>query len=157
MVNNFLINCIVFDDPTDSPWQFTTIYGPPTHCFRAEFWDRITKIGNTFPGPWTVIGDFNKILDQVDKTGGKSFSTSSNSGFCKFIDDNGLIDLDFQGYAYTLNNKWTGKANIQEHLDCGFANTSWRILFPKATVTHLSTLHLDHRPILLHTSPPPTS
>lgn len=157
VANNFLINCMVFDDPITSSWQFTAIYGPPTHCLRAEFWDSKTRIGATFSGPWIVIGDFNMILDQADKNGGRLVSTSSTGGLRKFIDDNGLIDLGFKGYAYTWTNRRMGNTNIQERLDRGFANSPWRILFPEATVTHLSALQSDHRPILLHTSPPSTS
>lgn len=77
----------------------------------------------------------------------------SYSGFQKWIDDMGLIDMVFSGYPYTWSNKRAGQANIQIQLDRGLINADWRTLFPKASITHLTSLASDHTPLLLQTNP----
>lgn len=85
-----------------------------------------------------VTTDFNSCLDQKDKKGGKSVSSTSRGGFRDCIDANGLIDIGFSGYAYTWTNRRIGKENIQERLDRCFANGEWRVRFPNAFVNHLT-------------------
>lgn len=69
------------------------------------------------------------------------------------MDTDGLLDLGFKGSSFTWNNRRVGKANIQERIDRGFINGSWRLLFLQVFVTHLLALNSDHRPLLLHTTP----
>lgn len=123
------------------------IYGPPTPLARPLFWDCLNSIGANFDGPWMVAGDFNVTLTDEDKNGGRSVASSSKNSFRHMVDSNALIDMGFDGHSFTWNNKMKGKANIQERLDRGFANASWRIKFPLATVSHLLALHSDHRPL----------
>lgn len=54
-----------------------------------------------------------------------------------FVDDVGLIDFGFSGYSFTWNSKRSGRANIHIRLDHDLVNSDWRILFPKATISHL--------------------
>lgn len=37
---------------------------------------------------------------------------------------------------------------MQDRLDRGFANPSWRLKYPNATITHLHSIRSDHRPLL---------
>lgn len=46
-------------------------------------------------------GDFNAILEQKEKMGGKPFTSGSQCRFKQLIDELGLIDLGFIGYPYT--------------------------------------------------------
>lgn len=112
-----LINCLVSPGISCTPWQLTLVYGPPIISHRYLFWDNLTKIGDTFNGAWLVAGDFNAILEQKDKIGGRPISSASSGGFHGMLDTNGLIDLGFYGHAYTWTNKRVGKKNIQECLD----------------------------------------
>lgn len=102
-----------------------------------------------------ITGDFNAVLDQRDKIGGKPVASSSRDGFRNVINENGLIDLGFSGYAWT--NRRAGKDIIQERLDRGFANTNWKLLFPSTSISHLTALHSNHQPILINTNPPTIS
>lgn len=149
------INSLVFVNSTDVPWQLTVVYGSPVPHQRQLFWDDLSTIGNSFAGAWLVIGDFNVVLSSADKIGGRPVASSSSGGFQKMINDKGLIDLGFEGHAYTWSNKRSGLANIQERLDRGFANDIWKMRFPNAAITHLSALHSDHKPLLLqlHSQP----
>lgn len=57
------------------------------------------------------------------------------------VDGSRLIDLGFICHPFTWNNKRIGKTNIQERLDQSFVNSDWRLLYPSATITHLTALH----------------
>ena len=46
-----------------------------------------------------------------------------------------------------------GSSVIKKRLDRGIASISWRLAFPKATVSHLGAIMSDHTPILLDTNP----
>ncbi|XP_075649651.1 uncharacterized protein LOC142620111 [Castanea sativa] len=53
--------------------------------------------------------------------------------------------------ANTLGRKVN--ATIKRRLDRGIANILWRLVYPKATLSHLGTIGSDHTPIVLDTSP----
>lgn len=149
-----VISGLIMNDPLDTPWQFTAVYGPSTPCLRPSFWDSLKRIGEAFNGPWAIVGDFNAVLLMTDKSRGKPIATSSRGGFRQFLDDAALIDLGYEGPRFTWNNRRSGKANIQERLDRGFANDAWKLLFNHASITHLTAFNSNHRPILLQTDPP---
>jgi hypothetical protein len=58
-----------------------------------------------------LFGDFNSVLDQSEKIGGRPVASSSNCAFRKFIDHFGMIDIGFAGNPFTWNNnkKRSGK------------------------------------------------
>lgn len=69
--NPSLVNVMLLSDPPHHPWQLSLIYGPPISCLRAAFWDSLMDLDNAWSGPWCLLGDFNSLLDQVDKQGGR--------------------------------------------------------------------------------------
>lgn len=109
------------------------------------------QLSDSFVGPWAVIGDFNDIQNSLEKTGGRSFASSSKHSLLNDLDNLSLIDLGFAGEIFTWNNKRGDSHNIQLRLDRGVANSLRCFQFPKAQITHLTTLKLDHRPISLDT------
>lgn len=54
-----------------------------------------------FSSAWTCIGDFNALVDQIEKRGGRSFMESSHGSLGSFMRAQGLIDLGFQGALFT--------------------------------------------------------
>lgn len=83
--------------------------------------------------------------------GGRPFPMLGQYGFLRFEEDLGLIDIGFIGYPFMWNNNRASQANVQIRLDKGTDDSTWRLLFPKATIFHLTALGSDHRPILLET------
>ncbi|GLT67787.1 hypothetical protein SLA2020_400710 [Shorea laevis] len=100
------------------------------------------SIGNLYDGPWLCIGDFNMIMNQSDKKGGRPFACSSNDPFQSFVHSQGLVDLGFSGNSYTWSNNRDSIHLIQERLDRGLASAQWSHLFhPFPYVTcHLTLL-----------------
>lgn len=107
----------------------------------------IAKGGNE---DWVVGGDFNPILHAEEKMGGNKRQAWELTEFQQFVQDSNLIDLGYVGYRFTWNNKRTGRDNVLVRLDWFFANSSWRIGFPNAAVSHLHPGGSDHCPILLN-------
>lgn len=135
-----LINYVVLGDESaqSNIWQFIFVYGPPIPSLRPAFWENLINIRKAFDGPWITAGDFNVVLSQADKASSRLIAHSSRNGFQRMINQNGFIDLGYKGHAFTWNNKRIGKANICERLDRGFSNSQWRLIFPKATLSHLT-------------------
>lgn len=68
-----------------------------------------------------------------------------------FMLSNGMVDLGFSGPKFTWSNKRSGATLILECLDRGIANGDWRILFPRATISHGTRIASDHSHLLLDT------
>jgi hypothetical protein len=109
---------------------------------RGIFWGSL--------GLYNSIGDFNSILYQGEKKRGRHITSSSNRGLLGVVQDQGLIDLNFSGLAFTWSNKRSGAVNIKEKLDRALANTRWCELFPRALVKHFPPFSSDHAPIVLY-------
>lgn len=65
-------NFVVQSDPPNQPRVFSFVYGPPIWNAKANFWYELKSCGNAFVGPCLYLGDFNAILNQHDKLGGKA-------------------------------------------------------------------------------------
>lgn len=76
------------------------------HCIPMgkKIWNLLTGSIQMHLGPWLALSDFNSITSQHEKRGGTLFSSGSSGGLQKFINSNGLIDLNFSGNQYTWTN-----------------------------------------------------
>jgi hypothetical protein len=148
-----IISVWCYSDPPHQPWILSCIYGPPYHNDKALFWESMCSIGNLYDGPWLCIGDFNMILNQSDKKGGRPFACSSNDPFQSFVHSQGLVDLGFSGNPYTWSNNRDGIHLIQERLDRGLASAQWIHLFPSFSLCHQPSHTSDHHSLLLNTAP----
>jgi hypothetical protein len=119
---------------------------------KSCFWDSLLNEGKDYYGPWLCIGDFNMILSQSEKYGGRPFTCPSNDHFHSFLDSFGMVDLGFFGNPFTWSNKHHDHHLIKECLDQGIANSQWVHLFPHFAVFHLFAQTSDHNPIILDTT-----
>lgn len=51
---------------------------PPLWRNKAAFWDDLMKLGGLNDKPWVCVGDFNDIIKQGEKRGGRFVSGSSS-------------------------------------------------------------------------------
>ena len=79
-------------------------------------------LGKVFEASWLCIGDFNSMLDQSEKNGGRLVDSTSHCPFKKFINHFGMIDVGFARNPFTWNNNRKGMENIKERLDRGLAS-----------------------------------
>ena len=129
-------------------WALVGFYGPPYHRKRIKAWTNLHALLQSITGPWLCFGDFNSILNDNEKEGGRSGSSSSAINFLRnLMFDLGAVDLGFSSAKFTWCNKRWGSGCIKERLDRGIANSLWRLAFPRAGVFHLSAVNSDHCPI----------
>ena len=65
------------------------------------------------------------------------------------MDNCNFLDLGFAGPKYIWTNKRPVTSLILERIHRCFVNPNWRMLYPKATVTHLPRNFLNHCPVLI--------
>lgn len=53
---------------TGPPWWLTVVYGPQSDADKLLFMEELKVTRQSCSGPWAVIGDFNLILDEADKS-----------------------------------------------------------------------------------------
>ncbi|KAL8125037.1 hypothetical protein AgCh_012638 [Apium graveolens] len=130
-------------------WRYTGFYGCPERGRRQESWDLIRDLESRSALPWCILGDFNDMLFEFEKVGGRPQPRYLLEGFHATISDCGLQDLGFTGCQYTWERFRGTPAWIQERLDRGLANQQWRQLFPNAVIQVLEVSTSDHLPLLL--------
>ena len=60
------------------------------------------------------MGDFNVLLTNTNKIGGKQVGNSYDVVFGEFFQQMEVVDLPFKGLPYTWLNRHLGSHNIQE-------------------------------------------
>jgi hypothetical protein len=57
--------------PPPTPRYYLVCMAPLTNKDNTDFWKNLAVIGSEYSGPWLCIVDFNRILDQSEKSGGR--------------------------------------------------------------------------------------
>lgn len=94
--------------------------------------------------PWLIFGDFNEILAQSEKWGGRNMLEQQLTEFRRVLFDCELRDLGFTGPRFTWCNNRGGSASVCEKLDRFITNIHWCQFYPHSTVTHDSITYFDH-------------
>ncbi|XWS23326.1 hypothetical protein CRYUN_Cryun28dG0003100 [Craigia yunnanensis] len=114
--------------------RITRIYGEPEAQNRKESWALMRRLAINNQLSWLILGDFNEILWNLEKTG-RSLRTEC-----------GLEDLGFVGRWFTWERGNTKENNVKERLDRCLANKGWCDLLPDYCVSHLTVPVSDHSP-----------
>ncbi|KAI0513662.1 hypothetical protein KFK09_009692 [Dendrobium nobile] len=115
---------------------------------RRELWEFLDR-NLKQDSPTIVGGDFNCILSQEDKKGGKKFSFKTGPLEMKaFMIRNDLHDVDYIGSRFTWCNNKSGSARILERLDRCLLNSIALNQINQPIVRHLSRITSDHCPIV---------
>ena len=147
------IHVLVKVIPTNFEFICTAVYASPRFQERSVLWNNLKNAANLHDKSWIIAGDFNEVLGEGDKFGGRSISSNRSLLFKECLDHCSMVDMGFVGPRFT----WTNRRNIcdliQERIDRFFANPSWYALHPDARVTHLTRCVSNHCPVLLETNP----
>lgn len=125
----------------------TFVYGAPEVFKRQDVWNLLTDISATRASPWFLTGDFNEIVGNSEKSGGRERPENSFTGFRSFLSSCDLFDIKHSGDFLS----WRGQRNshlVHCRLDRSLANSSWSDLFPDGRSHYLPFEESDHRPIL---------
>lgn len=124
----------------------TCVYGEPASDGKSVVWERLSRLGVSRSAPWSIVGDFNEILNNDEKLGGPRRSESSFKPFKDMRNCCNMDELNSKGDMFTWSGKrW--KKWIQCRLDRCFGNKEWGLLFPGANQTFLDKRGSDHRPV----------
>ena len=127
-------------------WRFTGIYGEPEWNQKGRTWDAIRSIRGDLTAPWLLMGDFNEILYNSEKEGGRPRTQRQLQAFHDVLSECELNYMEFTGDLYT----WQ-RGHIRERLDRAVANIQWSNLFPQSTLINSEMTRSDHRPIVMDT------
>lgn len=98
-INNYQLNSLI-------KIVITSIYATCNALERLELWDELERLAEEVDVPWIVEGDFNVILDQLEKLGGLPVSLQEIINFSQCINNCSLREIKFTGSAYTW---WNGR------------------------------------------------
>ncbi|KAK9988211.1 hypothetical protein SO802_028450 [Lithocarpus litseifolius] len=149
------IHALVKVRSSNLSWIFTAIYGSPRHRERSMLWENLSVVANIHNLPWVIAGDFNELMSNDDKFGGRPVNLSRALSFKECMDACNMADLGFHGPRFTWSNGHGVNSLIQERLDRFFANPGWCMLYPEAQDFHLTRCFSDHCPVLLDFHPHP--
>lgn len=61
------------------------VYGDPVTARRQVVWDRLVALGLVRDEAWVLVGDFNELLSNVEKSGGAERRDSSSWNFWNMV------------------------------------------------------------------------
>ncbi|XP_074297688.1 uncharacterized protein LOC141628442 [Silene latifolia] len=105
----------------EEQWRVTGFYGWPAVQDRHLSWQQLRILASTSLLPWMCLGDFNEILYSTEMKGGSRMQWQMNN-IRDAVDECGLRDLPYEGYAFTFDNGQAGDANRQCRLDRAMVN-----------------------------------
>ncbi|KAA3461338.1 reverse transcriptase [Gossypium australe] len=91
------------DDGTDI--RFTSFYGQADPALRNQAWDMLRRIKSIVREGWIVGGDFNAILNNAEKEGGRTKPNNSMNDFSELLEE------------LSLSNNREGSGLVKERLD----------------------------------------
>jgi hypothetical protein len=143
------INAVVKDGKGQLFWKLTGFYGHPDSSKRVESCAILRHLLSCQPVLWICAGDFNEIVDQVEKEGSLIRRESQMVKFCDALEACHLGDLRFSGPRFTWNNRRMDGSFTRERLDRAVANPEWCSIFPKVSVQVLAARTSSHRPLVV--------
>ncbi|XP_030497715.2 uncharacterized protein LOC115713373 [Cannabis sativa] len=129
-------------------FHFTTFYGSPVVQNRSDSWTLLRRLADVAPlQPWLIIGYFNEILSNRNKSRGTLCSKSQMNAFRSALDHCHLTDPPFQGDFYTWAKSRIAVNTLKQRLDWCFVNDAWTSYYSQPKVCHLEYFHSDHQAI----------
>jgi hypothetical protein len=149
------INAIIKYGVGNFIWKFTRFYRYPESTKREESWILLKHLKDHAPTPWLCVGNFNEILDHLEKKEVVGRRESQMDGFCTTLEDCHLGDLGYTGSGFTWSNRRSDATFTKERLDRAVANSEWCTKFPVVTVMILAAHTSNHNPVCVQFSEQP--
>ncbi|KAL0290762.1 UNVERIFIED_CONTAM: hypothetical protein Sradi_7043500 [Sesamum radiatum] len=125
------------------------VWGLRAHSASAAL-GRASSIAEDLPeAPWSVLGDFNAVLDVSESCGRSAENTSAMAEFRDVITEVGLIHIPFTGCPFTWHNCSEGSRSLWRRLDRVLVNEIWLAHWPHASYLSALPGTSDHSPLVL--------
>lgn len=84
-------------------WRYTGFlcYGCPERYRRQESWNLITELARMSQLSWCILGNFNDMMYEHEKQGGRPHLASLLEDFREAVNACELVDLGFTGNEFT--------------------------------------------------------
>ena len=142
----------VINKDTEAAWRFTGFYGEPESHGRHESWDLLHNLHSQNSLAFLCAGDFNEILKQSEKLGGRMRPLGQMQLFKDILDECGLMDIGFKGSPFTWSKHYNNGVSIWERLDRVVVSYDWFSKFPGARVHHVDSTTSDHKILWIENS-----
>ena len=149
----FTMKIHIMDIDKNVDWWLIGIYVSTNNQVRKNQW-QVVQRRKVLWGPRRMIaGDFNDITSNEEKWGGRKRKEGTFHDFRNFIEQNGLIDLGFEGNPWTWSNHWTQEGEIKQRLDRALGSNVWSQVFDRTLVRHIDNVGSDHSMMLIDSNP----
>lgn len=135
----------------EESWKLTVAYVCPRESEKRMFWEEMKELAAELYEPWALIGDFNDIRMENEKTGGAPVNMRKCNLFDDRISNCGLLEIGAWGNHFTWKGPLIpGYERVFERHDRGLCNDILRCHFQEAIIKNLVQLdYSDHCPMLL--------
>ncbi|KAF9601904.1 hypothetical protein IFM89_023968 [Coptis chinensis] len=134
-------------------WYFSGVYASTKMRIRRTQWSILNQLQPNAQKPWVCLGDFNSIMCHEERWGGRPAKKSHIDAFQEMVYNCGLLDVGYVGNIFTWCNGQEGLSRMYQRLDRVLCNPFWRTSFAEAQVIHISTIHSDHKILLVQLHP----
>ncbi|XP_016498057.1 uncharacterized protein LOC107816829 [Nicotiana tabacum] len=100
----------------DTYWV-TIVYAKTKARRKKKLWQKLEQIKDIIQGPWSMFGDFNSIMQAIEKKGGRPHRIRKSKDFINYMDDYCMIDAGYIGNDFTWSNNRKRRKRISERLD----------------------------------------
>ncbi|TYI08986.1 hypothetical protein ES332_A09G039700v1, partial [Gossypium tomentosum] len=135
----------------ESPIRFTGFYGNADPNRRQNSWNMLKRVGQTVTGKWIIGGDFNAILVEAEKDGGRRKPKVLMEEFRTIVDELAVVDLKTDNGWFTWVNNREGSARVKERLDRFLMSANAVNSFPFLETRVIRQSSSDHDAISLDT------
>ena len=118
------IHCGMYNLDGSFIQRLTAIYASNKIEERRKLWLHIEDVGKNQNGAWSLMGDFNNVLNIEDRAGGKDVQETEFVDLRRMMDNIGMFDVERKGDRYTWFNKHTEGA-IYSCIDRVLTNIEW--------------------------------
>lgn len=144
-----LIHCSVHDVAGKFKFWLTTIYAHNQLDNRKKLWLELDDIYKNQQGPWCAVGDYNNVLNSMDKIGGQLVTEAEFKDLRAMMENIGLCEMDSSSEFFTWSNK-QAFAPIYSRIDRILANVEWLQDHVGASLDILPAHISDHALLHLH-------
>ncbi|XP_059285600.1 uncharacterized protein LOC132039071 [Lycium ferocissimum] len=130
-------------------FHVSIVYAKIKASNRKDLWGSLSQLNQQIVGPWSIMGNFNVIMESSEKKGGRRHRLSRSLDFINCMVDCGMKDAGYVGNDYTWCNGRRKMKRILKRLDRVMYNDKWFEEFSNVTARHLPRTGADHNTMLL--------
>ncbi|XP_058103424.1 uncharacterized protein LOC131246992 [Magnolia sinica] len=93
-------------------FHVSIVYAKCNRFLRRGLWEDMSAFSSSLSGPWAVCGDFNAVMEALERWSGRVFDQASADEFAEAIHSAGLINAGFSGNCFTWCNNQSGSARV---------------------------------------------